>query len=188
MSSDSNLPQRIEPAEELDAYERDYMNDGQAVVMRAKTRIDWRAPGVLGGLAVFFIVWCATRAGLGLPLGLGLGVPMMLMGLFFAVLRVRVTTEHVEVQYGMMGPKIPLRSIESVEAIEHGWNSWVRWGVSPVGPGAWLYSVAGDKGRAVKIVWRTKAGRRRVHYIGSAEHRELAAAIEASRGPAMLEE
>ena len=177
---DSNLPQRIEAAGGVDAYEREYMNDGELVVMREKTRMDWRATGFAAAASIFVVAWSATH-GLGLGLGLGVGVGLFLFSLLFAVLRVRVTTEHVEVQYGLIGPKIPLHAIESIEAVEHEWTGFLRWGVSPLGRGEWLYSIAGDEGRAVKIVWRNLEGRRQVHYVGSFEHQELAAAIKAAR-------
>lgn len=185
MSSDRSPLERIEPASALDGYERDYMSDGEVVIMREKTRMNWKAQGFAALGSLFVVVWSVTHANV--LLGLGLGVGLMLFSLLFAVLRIRVTTEHVHVQYGVMGPKIPLASIESVEAVEHQWTSALRWGVSPVGRGQWLYSIAGDDGRAVKITW-TKQGKRLVHYIGSPDHEELASAIEAARGQRALEQ
>ena len=183
MSTDQTLAPREEPTDALDPYERAYMSDGQAVVMREKTQMNWKAQGFAAVGSLFVLVWSVTHGNV--LLGLGLGVGLMLFSLLFAVLRVRVTTEHVHVQYGVMGPKIPLASIESVEAVEHQWTNVLRWGVSPVGRSQWLYSIAGDDGRAVKITW-LKQGKRLVHYIGSPEHEELARAIEAARGPLAL--
>jgi hypothetical protein len=181
MPSDSNLPRPIEPSETLDEYEARYMAGQGALVLQAKTRTNWQAPAFAGTTAIFVVAWCATHAALGLGLGLGLGAALTLLGLSFAVLRVQVTSEFVDIHYGLIGPKIPIAAIESAEPVVHEHRSLLRWGVSPLGPGEWLYSIAGDEGRAVKIVWRGTAGKRRVHYIGSPEHEQLAAAIQSAR-------
>jgi hypothetical protein len=159
----ANLPKPVELSADLDAYEAKYMDGQGAVVLRTKTRMDWRAIASTGAVAAVLVVKCAMDVGLGLGLGLGVGGGLLLLGLSFAVLRVRVTTECVDIDYGMIGPKIPLAAIESVEAVVHRHRSPLRWGVSPLGKGEWLYSIAGDEGRAVKIVWRGPNGQRRVH-------------------------
>lgn len=175
-----------EPASDLDPYEAKYMAGRGEALLHAKTRSNWKAPALAAVTSAFVVIWSATHAGLGLGLGVGLGAFLMLLGLFFAVLRVKVTSEHVDVHYGLIGPKIPLASIESVEAVTHGWSSFLRWGITPVGRGEWLYAIAGDEGRAVKIVWRTKSGRRQVHYLGTPDADELAATIESARAPRAL--
>lgn len=169
----NDLPERLHPDGGLDAYESTYMG-GAPALFRDKAHVDWRAPTLSVGVAVFVAVWCATH-GLGLGLGLGLAVSIALLGLVFTVVRVKVTADFVEVQYGLFGPKIPLAAIESVEAITHEYRSPLRWGISPVARGEWLYSFAGDAGRAVKVIWRNSSGQRRVHYIGSRDHENLAA-------------
>jgi hypothetical protein len=176
------LPRPVErTTETLDEYEARYMPGQGALVLRAKTSTNWQAPAFAGTVAVFVVLWCATHAGLGLGLGLGLGAALTLLGLTFAVLRVQITSELVDVHYGLFGPKIPIAAIESAEPVVHEHRSPLRWGVSPLGRGEWLYSIAGDEGRAVKIVWRGTDGKRRVHYIGSPEHEALAAAINSAR-------
>ncbi len=172
-----DLPQKAPSDSGLDAYESAYMG-GAPALYRDKVRANWKAPALAGGLAVFVVAWCATH-GLGLGLGLGLGTGIALLGLVFSVVRVKVTAEFVEVQYGLWGPKIPISAIESVEAVTHEYRSPLRWGISPIARGEWLYSIAGDEGRAVKIIWRTSSGRRRVHYLGSLDHEGLAASIRA---------
>lgn len=181
MPTKSNLPRPVEATDALDPYEAKYMHGRGAVVLQAKTLTNWQAPAFAGVMSAFVVVWCATHAALGAGLGLGLGACLMLLGLFFAVLRVKVTSEYVDIHYGLIGPKIPVGAIESVEAVVHAHRSLLRWGVSPLGRGEWLYSIAGDEGRAVKIVWRSPEGRRRVHYVGSREHEQLAASIELAR-------
>lgn len=188
MAPEPKPSQSKEPSVALDHYQAQYMAGRGAVVLHAKTRSNWHAPGLSAVSALFVVVWCATHVNLGLAMGLGLGGFIMFLGLFFAVLRVKVTTEHVDIHYGLLGPKIPLVAIESVEAVRHGHNSFLRWGISPLGRGEWLYAVAGDEGRAVKIVWRNRSGKRRVHYVGSPEHEQLAAAIEQARGLLSLPE
>lgn len=188
MPGESKVPERVGSTESLDPYEAQHMATQGVVVLQTKTRTNWHAPAYAGGMALFILVWCATHAHLGVAMGLGVGAVFMLIGLFFAVLRIKVTTEYVDIHYGLIGPKIPLDSIESVKAIVHRHRSFLRWGISPLGRGKWLYSVAGDKGRAVEIVWRGPKGDRRVHIIGSPDHEDLASSIEAARGTRSLVE
>gem|GEM_PF-2753924 len=181
MAKNNNLPQKTQSKDDVDAvdaYESTYMG-GEPALFRDKAHANWRAPTYAGTMAVSITLWSATH-GLGLGLGLALGGGVALLGLVFAVVRVKVTSEFVDVHYGIFGPKIPLSAIESVEAVVHDYTSPLRWGISPLGRGKWLYSISGDKGRAVKIVWRTSSGKTRTHYIGSHNHEELAASIQAA--------
>ncbi|NVB42928.1 hypothetical protein G6O69_34220 [Pseudenhygromyxa sp. WMMC2535] len=165
----------------LDLYAAKYMASDSPAVVLSKTRASWQAPAFGSATALFILLWCATHASLGLPLGLLLSAGVLLLSLFFAVLRIKVTPEFIDVHYGLLGPKIPLEAIETVEAVTHGRDSWLRWGISPLSRGEWLYSIAGDEGRAVKIVWRDAGGRRRTHYLGSPDHQALASSIRAAQ-------
>lgn len=167
------------PAQSLDRYEAKYMAESGEDRLRVKTRMDRRGVTVFAAIAAVIMVQSISHSAPLLVLTLGIG--MLLLGLAFSVLRVRLTDSHLQVQYGMIGPSIPLDAIESVDAVTHDHRSWLRWGVSPLARGTWLYSIAGDQGRAVKVVWRNAKGERRIHYIGSPEHRTLADAIEVAR-------
>jgi hypothetical protein len=184
--SEPEPPLACQESAPLDHYQEQCMGGDAAVVLHVKTRSNWQAPALAGAAALFVIVWCAMHINLGLGLGLSLGGFIMLLGLFFGVLRVKITPEHVDIHYGMIGPKIPLTAIERIEPVQHDYSSFLRWGISPIGRGEWLYAVAGDQGRAVKIVWRSPSGKRRVHYIGSPDHEALASAITGARARVSL--
>lgn len=183
LGSDAPLTRVDDSAEaKLDPYEAKYMSTGGAVVFRSKLRSNWKVPAYTGALAAFIAVWGATHANL--AVGLVSAFLILFTGVMFSVLRVVISSTHVDVQYGIFGPKIPLSAIKSVEPVIHGYQSLFRWGITPLRSGEWLYTVAGDEGRAVKITWTTGRGKRRVHYLGSHDHERLAAAIDAARGEA----
>jgi len=188
VSDDSKLPVPVGNGEALDPYETQYMTGQGEAVLQVKTRTNWHAPAYAGGMAVFIFIWCAMHAHLGVMMGLGMAATSILTGLFFAVLRVKVTTECVDIHYGMIGPKIPLSSIESVKPTKHDHQGFMRWGISPLGRKKWLYSVPGDGGSAIEIVWRGRRGNRRTHIVSSQDPEQLAASIESARqGRALAE-
>lgn len=158
------------------------MSKDGAVVFRSKLRSNWKVPAFAGTMAAFMVVWGATHATLGV--GLVSAVITLFVGLMFSVLRIVISSKYVDVQYGIFGPKIPLSAIESVEPVIHRYQSAFRWGITPLRNGEWLYAIAGDEGRAVKITWTTRRGKRQAHYLGSHDHERLAAAIDAARGEA----
>jgi len=114
-------------------------------------------------------------------------MPLVLVAwMLFAVLRVSVSEDNVNVQYGLFGPKIPISAIESAEAVEYDWKSFGGWGIRVNRKGEWIYNMPGDQGRAVRIAWRDKRGRSRVTYVGSLQSENLASQIAHARalGPA----
>jgi hypothetical protein len=173
----------IEPSAQpdLDAYEANYMAGPTGTLFRSKVRSAWVGPAFTAVMSLFVLVWGATHGQL--ILSLILAPAMALVGLFFNVIRVRVSANSVDIQYGLLGPSIPIESIESAEAIIHSYRNPLRWGISPTGKGERLYTIPGDGGRAVKIVWRD-GERRKVHIIGTHEPERLAEAIRTARAMA----
>jgi hypothetical protein len=166
---------------DLDAYEANYMAGPTGTLFRSKARSSWTGPAFTAAIALFVLLWGATHGRL--ILALIVAPAMALAGLLFTVIRVRVSAMAVDVQYGLLGPSIPIESIESAEAIVHSYRNPLRWGISPTGKGERLYTIPGDGGRAVKIVWRD-GKRRKTHIIGTHEPARLAEAIRAARAMA----
>ena len=166
---------------DLDAYEAKYMVGPTGTLFRSKARSSWAGPAFAAVMALFMLLWGATHGQL--IVALILGPAIALIGLFFNVIRVRVSASSVDIQYGLLGPSIPIESIESAEAIVHSYRNPLRWGISPTGKGERLYTIPGDGGRAVKIVWRD-GKRRKVHIIGTREPERLAEAIQTARAMA----
>lgn len=163
-----------------------------AILHRAKMR----APGWFFAIfavpilieIVAFAVLAATSphfplALLALPLVM---IPVMaLMALLFAVLRVTVSEHEVHVQYGLFGPKIPVKAIRSAEVVAYDWKQYGGWGIRRGRDGSWAYNMVGDAGRAVKVTWN-KDGKEVVHLLVSSDPEALAAAIQAARNPERL--
>lgn len=185
MSQDPEALVPVEAARPPDPYERAYMPGEGVVLYRDKSRAPWQIHALFafGVLSVFGTALAAGGAAGG-ALALALGLPVIAVAwLLFAVLRVTVSEGHVNVQYGLFGPTIPIAAIESAEAVRYDWKRFGGWGIrrSLVGDGEWLYNMPGDGGRAVRIVWRDARGRRRIHLIGSRRADELARQIARAR-------
>ena len=169
----------------VDAYERDYMGEG-TVLYRDKMVAGTRLNVLLGALALFTIGVGAVQ---GAVLSSLAGLPILaLVWLLFGVLRVSVTDAHVNVQYALWGPKIPIAAIESATAIKYKWTSFGGWGIRR-GAEGWMYNMIGDGGNAVKIVWSDR-GERKVTFVGTRTADELARQIQRAQRalPAAAEE
>ena len=168
-----------------DRYEAEYMKGEGVVLYRDKSRAPWPLHAIFGVGTLITIASAFTAPGAWV--GVAATVPILLiMWLLFAVLRVTVSQGHVNVQYGLFGPKIPVESIESAEAVEYDWKQFGGWGIRLNSKGEWMYNMPGDGGRAVRIAWRDKKGKAKVTYVGSLQSDDLAAQISAARalGPA----
>lgn len=158
-----------------DAFEREYMKGEGMVLYRDKMVAGRTMNLILAGTAAFL---AATSIGTGSFAGVLLSLPLLaVIWLLFGVLRVTVSEQSVDVKLGLFGPKIPMRSIESVLAMDYKWSSVGGWGIRKA-PGGWMYNMPGDGGRAVKIVWRDEAGKKKITYVGTKTATELAAAIK----------
>lgn len=162
-----------------DAYEAEYMAGEGTVLYRDKSRAPWPLHAIFGSLALACVVsgFLIPEALVSLVLS---GILTLLGWLLFAVLRVTVSQGHVNVQYGLFGPKIPVDAIESAEPTDYDWKQFGGWGIRMNRDGEWIYNMPGDGGRAVKVVW-SKDGKRKVTYIGSLQADELAAQIGRAR-------
>jgi hypothetical protein len=162
-----------------DAYERKYMAGDGLVLHRAKAR----APGWMQAvllLPILALIPTMLAPG-GLIVGALTAPLVLLLWVLFSVLRVTVSEGQVSIQYGLFGPKIPTAAIESAEATSYEWTKFGGWGIKRSLRGEWIYNMPGDQGRAVRIVWHDRKGRRRVTWVGSREHLALAEAIARAR-------
>ena len=179
VGSEPNSLVQTPPTDDLDLYEAKYMSGDELVVFRSKVRASWQVHALAGATALFCLVWSGLHAHwVG---GLVSVAVILFTWLFLGVMRVKVSTTAVDIHYGLLGPRIPIRSIESAESVQHSHRSFLRWGISPNLQGEWIYSIGGNQGRAVKIVWRNARGRRKVHLIESEDPEQLASAIRRAR-------
>lgn len=170
-----------------DEYEAEFMGDGDDVVHREK---------------LTYPTWFLYFLGAALTLGLGMGlvgsiqsgdpaaialmagmIPFMaLLMLFGSTLRVTVTRDELAVQYGPIGPKIPIDRIELCEAENYSLWKYGGYGIRySVIEGAWCYNMVGDKGKAVRIHYRTESGALKKVLVASPRHHALADAINRAR-------
>ena len=155
-----------------DAYERGFMTDGGEVLLRDKTV--WRAGVMMLGVpavittavAAFLITQIAGQPAVDPGAFIGLGATSfaaLVTGTctaLFAVLRVTVTTEHLQIQFGVLGPTIPIDAIESVEVAPYQIMRWGGWGVRGLGSNM-AYSTTGP-GRGFQVVYTKNGAPQRV--------------------------
>lgn len=171
---------RIEVGRTPDPYEREYMRGEGMILYRDKTRSPWQLHAICGAVAAVMIA--SAVAVPGAMIGTAVGLAMLaVVWLLFSVLRVTVSEGHVNVQLGLFGPKIPIAAIESAEALDYDWKQFGGWGIRLNSKGEWMYNLPGDGGKAVRIVWRDRKGRRKVTYVASRESEQLAATIDRAR-------
>lgn len=165
----------VEAGRSPDLYERKYMPGEGTVLYRDKRRAPWQLQTLFAasGLAVLGSVIASGQLwalAITLP-------PLLIIWLLFAVLRVTVSEGHVNVQYGLFGPKIPISAIDRVEAQSYDWKTYGGWGIRYAGKRVWMYNMPGDGGRCVRITWHDAKGTR-VTAIGSRHAETLVAAIQ----------
>lgn len=176
MADDKLARREADQARPPDRYEAEYMAGEGTVLYRDKSRAPWPLHALLGAMAVVMIAPALFTPGAWV--GAAIGLPLLLLvWVLFSVLRVTVSEGHVNVQYGLFGPKIPVAAIESAEPVEYDWKRFGGWGIRVNTEGEWIYNMPGDQGRAVRVVWHDGKGRRRVTLIGSLHSERLAAQI-----------
>lgn len=111
-------------------------------------------------------------------------VLLPIIWLLFSVLRISVTRDEVYVQYGLFGPKIKVRDIESARAVSYDWKKYGGWGIRYGGDGSVAYNMMGDHGRAVEILHR-KGSKTKKLLLASPDPEKLAAAINQARAAAV---
>lgn len=178
VESDNRLP---------DAYEAEYMRGQGMVLHRDKSRAPWTIHALLGGLTAMAIAGAFVAPGAWVSAVITAPI-LLTVWLLFSVLRVSVSEGHVNIQYGLFGPKIPIAAIQSAEVVAYDWKRFGGWGIKMNMQGEWIYNMPGDGGRAVRITWTDKRGRTKVTYIGSRGADKLAAAIGQARALAPARE
>jgi hypothetical protein len=169
----------IEANRAPDAYEQKFMAGQGLVLHRDKRRAPWPIHLIFGFAALAVI---GSAGASGTLLGAAIGLPVLMMAwLLFSVLRVTVSAGSINVQYGLFGPEIPIAAIESADATRYDWKKFGGWGIRRGRGGEWIYNMPGDGGRAVRIVWRDRKGRRRVTLIGSPRAERLAEQVQVAR-------
>lgn len=165
----------VEPARPPDPYEQRYMADDGLVLYRDKHSAPWQLHAIFAtSLAAVFGAALAAGGAVGGAIGIAIGLPMLaFVWILASVLRVTVSEAHVNVQYGGFGPKIPISAIEQAEVVQYDWRRFGGWGIRRSLAGEWVYSMPGDGGRAVRLVWRDDRGKRHVTYVGSPRADEL---------------
>jgi hypothetical protein len=169
-----------------DAYEAEYMDDDD-VVHREKISFPpwfkWFVTIAMSG-GIGAAAWGAYQSGdMGSVAALAAMLPVMLfLTTMLSVLRVTVTREHVNIQYGPIGPTIPIDAIEHCEAEDYQFWKYGGYGIRySVVDGSWCYNMLGDKGKAVRIHYRTESGRLKKLVVASRHHHVLADAINRQR-------
>lgn len=177
----------VDPTRRPDLYEQRYMTAGEVVLYRHKHSAPWQLHAIFAA-AVVAMGSAALAVGgvVGGAVGIAVGVPMLaLLWILSSVLRVSVSAGHVNIQYGMFGPQIPLADIEAAEIIRYDWRRIGGGrGIKTTLAGEWIYNLPVEGGRAVRIVWRDARGKRRVVHVGSPRAHDLLQQIE--RGRALL--
>lgn len=177
----SEQPKPSTPAARApDPWEAKYMEDEGGALYHDK----FPAPPVyhllfLVPLLIQIIAVIAAHAPLFVPLLTGL--PLVLLWLLFAVLRVSVTAKEVHVQYGLFGPKIPVADVERCEAVDYSFQQYGGWGIRYGRDGSTVYNMLGDQGRAVKLVY-SKGGASKTVLLSSRDPERLAMAVNQARG------
>lgn len=162
----------------VDPYEASYMKGEGGVLYRDKiVAPKWFHALMALPLTIVLIAaiseWMKLGAVAGL-LPLLFAVPIIaLMWMFFSVLRITVSRELVQVQYGLIGPKIDVKDIISAQAVEYDWKRFGGWGIRLNARGEWAYNMMGDAGQAVRIVYRS--GSREYTIFVSTHHPALLA-------------
>ncbi len=182
MSNDPQAPLRQTdgPLTDPDPYEAIMQGDDK-VLHRQKMTWPWYfqllflLPGLLG---------IASLIGAGAPLlpFLMLIAAMTFFWMMFYALRVTVTPERVAIQYGLIGPRIRVDDIVHCEAEKYPFWRYGGYGLRySVIDGSWAFNVLGDKGKAVRIHYKTRLGTTRKIVVSSAHPNVMADAINRAR-------
>ncbi len=184
MSEPEQALVRAETSEVPDAYERDYMRGEGTVLYRDKMVAGAKFNLFLATLGALVVGASAIE---GSMLAALITLPLLAMvWVLFGVIRVTVSEEALNIQYGIFGPTIPMRAIESATAIQYTWASFGGYGIRKA-PDGWMYNMMGDGGNAVRIVWRDPKGASKVTYVGTKTAETLAKQIRRGQralGPA----
>jgi hypothetical protein len=150
-----------------DDYEREHMRRKGQLLLADRTRFRGLMPtlGTLSGFMLAASIGTAVGAivtGLW-PFWLAAGTVAFgggllgSAGVLFSVLRVAVTTEELHIQYGLVGPRIPIDNIQECEVVDYDAMRYGGYGVkvrSIDGRMERAYTVPTQDNRVVRVVWR----------------------------------
>jgi hypothetical protein len=170
-----------------DEYEKSFMTPDEGGILH---RDKMKAPRFFQWLLLFCLIagligtgTAVAAQGLALiwaPIVLLLGLAFVWLN--FMALRVVVTPKTVYIQYGMLGPRIPIESITRCEADEYSIWKYGGYGIRySLFDRSWAFNMLGDKGRAVRVQYTLPSGRERKIVLSSHQPKALADAINHAR-------
>ena len=166
-----------------DPYEAKYMSGPDGALYFAKIRAP-RFFHLLFLLPLLVSTGSALLAHAPLLVPLFSAIPLFLVWVLFSALRISVTPKEVHVQYGLLGPRIPIEAIESCEPCEYDWKQYGGWGIRYGRDGSVAYNMLGDGGRAVRITYKKGAKSKKV-VLSARDPERLATAIQQARAMAL---
>jgi len=167
---------------EVDDYEKTWMPGD--VLMRERLSmaplLRWGIPGFLVAMAILQLVIIPVWA---------VAIPVALFMVLLAVLvssmttiRTSVTPDTLHIQTGVFGPKIAVKDIELCEATHYdALREYGGWGIRYGRDGTVCYNMTGDKGKGVRIHYKTPDGKQKKLLFSSLHHHTFAEAINKAR-------
>ncbi len=166
-----------------DEYESEYMPGGGQVLHRSKLvarrlALLMLTLGVLmGGLAVVSFFNAPLFAAIMLSFG---SLTMLFVSLGLSVMRTKVTSEELHVQYGLWGPRVPITALTSCNVIPYDWKKFGGWGIKRSMDGVWSYTPTMVE-RVVAISWTDDKGKTKKAVFAAEDPDSVAAAIRRAR-------
>lgn len=171
------MPDLPTPREKPDAYTARYMSGpGRGLYHDKIVAPAWFRLLLL--LPILILVASAVSAHA--PATMLGGLPVILVWILFSVLRVSVSEGELHVQYGLFGPKVPIADILSCEAVDYDWKKYGGWGIRRGFDGSVAYNMVGDRGRAVRVVYR-KGRWTKTILVATRDPDRLALAVQQAR-------
>lgn len=174
-------PNALAPAP--DEYEAEYMPGGGQVLHRSKIvarrmALLMTALGVLMGvLALVSFFNAPLVAAVTLSLG---SLVMLFVGIGLSVMRTKVTSEELHVQYGLWGPRVPIDSITACNVVPYDWKEFGGWGIKRSRAGVWSYTPT-LVDRVVSVSWTDERGKNKRAVFAAEDPEAVAAAIRRAR-------
>ena len=182
MKDDNLVKDQRSVLDEPDEYESHMTEAGQAIY-RQKMTMPWFMGAFFGLIFMLTVAMVLATAAPWWPFLLQMGLLAVIAALFYA-LRVSVTEDHVYLQYGLLGPKIKVEDIVLCEAETYKVWRYGGYGIRySITEGSWAFNMMGDKGKAVRIHYKSKyalGGVRKV-VVSSGHPNVLADAINRAR-------
>ena len=166
-----------------DEYESEYMPGGGQVLHRSKLVARRLAllmltlgvlMGVLAGVSFFTGPLFAS-----IMLAFG-SLTMLFVSLGLSVMRTKVTSEELHVQYGLWGPRVPITAITSCNVIPYDWKKFGGWGIKRSMDGVWSYTPTMVE-RVVAISWTDDKGKTKKAVFAAEDPDSVVAAVRKAR-------